>query len=546
MSDEPNSDPEEDTGVLFSFVNRILDRVTTAASNMVSSSPTSPIESPISPQVSPVVPGSFPLIQTPQTPQPRPFLTPPPTPIIVKKSASSLHHCGQFTFYFPRCSHATSHLLHLNTWSGTACNRNCVYDRGNDYWFYADQGSHCSYCGLGAQSGIGIKQTIPEDSKGRDRERFFEGLVRSGKICVGSAEEGAKEEYDAHYVRAVHQYNILIDALPTLNSKAPILSLAQLRTKRRERTLDRWDVRRFRAKRRTEEWVRNIRAEQYAKTKAHVEVGSRPFIVTPTGNPHMDLYTEVSIKGLPVPIDNCAWCQFSLSSSEAIAESGPPSSLPCGHTFHYNCIVELFEKRTKAGEKEKHKCPLCSVWFRDVREIPDFYGRYRNSEHVFDSCCDSSVLSKSDAGDIRGHTGPPWMEELSVKDKEETEEGVDAISETATLDHVEILEGASNHTEEISTVIDQTVEDQAGTERSDSGYDSPSAQLLEEQESLHTGCNEPERSDSFEEDHQSYIVTLRLPPGVIRRTSRLRRQPRRFADEPGGPTERRRSTRRRI
>jgi hypothetical protein len=551
MSDETNSDREDDLDVIFSFVSRALEIV--ANDNMVSeSSPTSPMVSPSTIDGDPST-----TIQSPSFPHfpPHPPFFPPPTaPRVVERSSSSLHRCGQFTFYFPRCSHATSHLFHLNTWSSTVCNRNCIYDQGNDYWFYADEGSHCSHCGLGKLFGIGVKQTIPDEGEGassKERERFFEGLVRSGKLCAGPADEEARQEYNEYYLRAVEQYNKLIDGVPSSGARPTALTPAQQRTKRRERMLDRWDIRRLRARRRIEEWVRNIRTEQYDKTKSHADIDSRPYIVTPTGNPHMDLYTEVPLKSLPVPVDNCAWCQFSLSSSDAISESGVPSSLPCGHTFHYNCIVELFEKRTRAGEKERHKCPLCCVWFKDVREIPDFYGRYRDKEHIFESGCDSSVLSGSEVGDLRGHLGPPWLEEWLTEESENVCDEDEMVSldsiHTVTLNQTmdnsiqltEIIPEAEQ-TEQQTTVPALGVASEQLHPRSNRGNEEISSQPPLTQDSLHVGHGHESMqiSDVFQQG-LSYIVTLQLPSGVQRRTSRRRRRPRRWADESGRNSRRR-------
>lgn len=151
------------------------------------------------------------------------------------------------------------------------------------------------------------------------------------------------------------------------------------------------------------------------KGRFHVDVGMRPYIVTPTGNPYMDLYTEVSLHELQlsVPVGNCAWYQFSLIPADAMMESGRPNTLPCGHIFHYKCIVELFEKRIRAGEKEGHKCPLYSVWFRDVREIPGFYGRYRGKKHEFDSICENSELSASEVGESERTFWAAMVREIS-------------------------------------------------------------------------------------------------------------------------------------
>ncbi|KAE8448838.1 hypothetical protein EG329_008840 [Mollisiaceae sp. DMI_Dod_QoI] len=536
MSQDSDSDPELDLAVLHTFVNHILSLIST--SNMSSSSPTSPIpspNSPLSPQTAYVQQAAREM-QIPQAPEPARPTT----------KASELHHCGQFTLYFPRCGHATSHPFHLNVWSGLVCNKNCVYERIFDYWFYADEGSLCSHCGLGARCGLGTLQTMPEeaDGEGHRREAFFEHLISSGKL--GGT---GREEYESYHLRAVAQYNMLIEGIT--RPKVTVLSPAQARTERGKRLLDRWDIRRMRARRRTEEWVNKIRAEQYVSTKRHVEVGKRPYIVAPTGNPYMDLYTEIPLPALPVPIDNCAWCQFSLCCSDAIKESGPPNALPCGHTFHYNCIVDLFEKRTRAEEKDRCKCPLCNVWFRDVREIPDFYGRYRTKEHIFDSSCGSSVLSRSEEGDLRGHREPPWLEEPSVRDsedarEEEVEDSTETRKSSSVADQVELNAVISR--QELSSTVEQFEQAQQETRvtaeaprnspvsdrtapRRDSGYESGAALVPETQDSLRVDYNVADRIDSFEDDQLSYVITLRLPSRGPRRTARQRRQPRRWADE---------------
>lgn len=513
--EEPDSESELDFEVLSTFVTRIIDLI--LARNMPSSSPASPIRSPISP-ISPQQSRRPSMPQNPEISQgshaANPVQPPSPRP---NTSASTLHHCGQFTFYFPLCSHATSHRFHLNTWSGLLCSRNCVYERTFDYWFYADEGSLCSYCGLGPAtgrlgpaSGIGTLQNIPSEESGMVREHFFENLIQSGKFGGASGPEG-KAEYESCHRRAVAQYNMLIDRIPPFSPTINVPTFAQARTARRKRLLDRWDIRKFRARRRTEEWVNNIRAEQYDLTKAHVEVGSRPYIVTPTGNPYMDLYTGVPLPALPVPIDNCAWCQFSLASQDAIADSGSPNSLPCGHTFHYNCIVELFEKRTRAKEKEVCKCPLCNTWFRDVREIPDFYGRYRSKEHGFDSNYESSVLSESDCGDLRGDREPPWLEEMPVRKSgavhvvEPRSIVLDSEVELISLEDeiqssespILVVERAQRDQDTLDAARRPVVAEDADVSdrvqipsRRDSGYESGSVQSREGQDSLQQSMSE--------------------------------------------------------
>lgn len=553
--EELENDLELDFEVLSIFVTRIIDLI--LARNMPSSSPASPIRSPIlprSPQNSrrPSIPQNPEISQVLQVANPA--QPPSPRPNI---STSTLHHCGQFTFYFPRCSHATCHWFHLNTWSGLLCSRNCVYERTFDYWFYADEGSLCSYCGLGPASGrlgpasgIGTLQNIPSEESGMAREQFFESLIQSGKLGGASGSEG-KAEYESCHRRAVAQYNMLIDSIPHSSPSTNVPTFAQARTARRKRLLDRWDIRRFRARRRTDEWVNNIRAEQYDFTKTHVDVGSRPYIVTPTGNPYMDLYTEVPLPALPVPIDNCAWCQFSLDSQDAIADSGPPNSLPCGHTFHYNCIVELFEKRTRAKEKEVCKCPLCNTWFRDVREIPDFYGRYRSKEHVFDSSCESSVLSESYCGDLRGDREPPWLEEILVRESGAIHvvepRAMVLDSEVASISLEDEIQGSESPLLTVDpaqrdedmldaarqpVVVDSAnVSDRVLSGR-DSGYESGSEHIRERQGSLQENMSAANGAAVSQNEQLSCMVTLRLPSPGIRRSPRQRRQPRIFVEEP--------------
>ncbi|CZR67930.1 uncharacterized protein PAC_17829 [Phialocephala subalpina] len=341
---------------------------------------------------------------------------------------------------------------------------------------------------------------------------------------------------------------MLIDRIPSSSSTTNVPTSAQARTARRNRLLDRWDVRKFRARRRTEEWVNNIRAEQYDLTKAHVDVGSRPYIVTPTGNPYMDLYTEVPLPSLPVPIDNCAWCQFSLASQDAILESGPPNSLPCGHTFHYNCIVELFEKRTRAKEKEVRKCPLCNTWFRDVREIPDFYGRYRSKEHIFDSSCASSVMSESNCGDLRGDREPPWFEEMPAMESVAISVGgprdIVLCSEASSMALEEdlgspilVVDPAQRDQDMLdaarqSVAVEAAIVSRRTPSRRDSGYESSSTQQQEAQVPQRLIRNAEVNGNATSQNQQlSYMVTLRLPSRGARRSSRQRRRPRRFVDE---------------
>jgi len=112
---------------------------------------------------------------------------------------------------------------------------------------------------------------------------------------------------------------------------------------------NRREVRRLRAKRRTERWVQNIRDEQYRVVKVSVAVGKQPFIIGGVGNPYMDLFSKVFVISLAHPIDNCVMCQCPLDNIE---ECGGPYSLPCGHMFHLNCMEELFTKRAESDDKE--------------------------------------------------------------------------------------------------------------------------------------------------------------------------------------------------
>jgi hypothetical protein len=120
----------------------------------------------------------------------------------------------------------------------------------------------------------------------------------------------------------------------------------------------------------------------------------------------MDLFSEASVASLTHPIDNCALCQYPLDD---VRECGNPHSLPCGHMFHLHCLQELFARRVASEEKEIHKCPLCKVWFRDLREVPDFYDRFLSHRQDFESNASSSELSDSDAGAPTGDAPPPWI-----------------------------------------------------------------------------------------------------------------------------------------
>jgi len=99
----------------------------------------------------------------------------------------------QFTFYFSKCGHATSHNYHRTPKSGENCNSNCIYDKNIDYWFWAGKDKRCSFCGLGQEHGFGTQHPIPENEGPRlllfekvkegttleDRMRFtMRGLTR--------------------------------------------------------------------------------------------------------------------------------------------------------------------------------------------------------------------------------------------------------------------------------------------------------------------------------------------------------------------------------
>ncbi|KAE9376153.1 hypothetical protein N431DRAFT_334245 [Stipitochalara longipes BDJ] len=322
--------------------------------------------------------------------------------------SSKQARCGQFTFYFSKCSHATSHKYHQASDSSADCNSNCIYDKKIDYWFWAGKDKRCSFCGLGQEHGFGTQHPIPEDSI--NRELLFE------RIKEGISLGGPDEVYNARFDEAAGWYNRkAVEEIGFTDARAneQTPSPGQLRTKRRLRHKNRREIRRLRAKRRTERWVQNVRDEQYRAVKGNLEIGKQPFLIGEVGNPYMDLLSKVLIHSLPHPIDNCAMCQYALDNVE---EGGGPYALPCGHMYHLLCMDELFDRRADAEEKEIYKCPLCNVWYRDLRRVPDFYDRYLNQKHDFDSNAASSILSDSDEGEERVDPPPPWIfrpEELS-------------------------------------------------------------------------------------------------------------------------------------
>jgi hypothetical protein len=314
---------------------------------------------------------------------------------------SDENRCGQFTFYFSKCGHATSHNFHRTPDSSSDCNSNCIYDQKIDYWFWAGKDKRCSFCGLGQEHGFGTQHPIPEDERLRMIlfEKVKEGMILSEPDDVYNAKfDDAAEWYNRKAMEAI----VLADE----RAKAQNPSPGKLRTQRRLRHENRREIRRLRAKRRTERWVQNVRDEQYTAVKGNLEVGKQPFIIGDIGNPYMDLFSEASLTSLTHPIDNCALCQYPLND---VRECGNPHSLPCGHLFHLHCLQELFERRAASEEKEIHKCPLCKVWFRDLREVPDFYGRFRSHKQDFDSNASSSELSDSDSGAPMGDAPPPWI-----------------------------------------------------------------------------------------------------------------------------------------
>ena len=277
---------------------------------------------------------------------------------------SDENRCGQFTFYFSKCGHATSHKYHRAPDSGPDCNSNCIYDRKIDYWFWAGKDKRCSFCGLGQEHGFGTQHPIPEDEGLRMIlfEKVKEGMILSEPDDVYNAQfDEAAEWYNRKAMEAI--------ALADDRAKAQNPSPGKLRTQRRLRHENRREIRRLRAKRRTERWVQNVRDEQYTAMKGNVEVGKQPFIIGDVGNPYMDLFSEASLTSLTPPIDNCALCQYPLDD---VRDCGNPHSLPCGHKFHLRCLEEIFDRRAAGEEKEIHKCPLCKVWFRDLREFQTF------------------------------------------------------------------------------------------------------------------------------------------------------------------------------
>jgi hypothetical protein len=309
--------------------------------------------------------------------------------------------CGQFTFYFSKCRHATSHNYHRPPNSGADCNSNCLYDRKIDYWFWAGKDKRCSFCGLGQEHGFGTQHPIPDDEGQR--------LILFEKMKEGMVLSEPDDVYNERFDEAAAWYNqkaLEAIALADARAKEQNPSSGRPRTQRRLRFKNRREIRRLRAKRRTERWVQNVRDEQYAAVKENMEVGKQPFIIGEVGNPYMDLLSEVAVISLPQPMDNCAICQYPLNH---VRECGNPYCVPCGHMFHLHCLEELFDRRTDSEEKEVYKCPLCNTWFGDLRKVPNFYDQCRSYEKEFDSDASSSELSDSEDEEEIGDPPPPWI-----------------------------------------------------------------------------------------------------------------------------------------
>lgn len=57
---------------------------------------------------------------------------------------------------------------------------------------------------------------------------------------------------------------------------------------------------------------------------------------------------------------NCAIC---FTKSETL-KNNPLCILPCGHTYHASCIVQML-----VTTKERHRCPLCRHEIKTTPEI---------------------------------------------------------------------------------------------------------------------------------------------------------------------------------
>lgn len=158
---------------------------------------------------------------------------------------------------------------------------------------------------------------------------------------------------------------------------------------------------------------------------------------------------------------------------------------------------------------------------------------------------------------LKGHSGQPWLEKFPALENEtvEDEDGAETVSssDTMTMIHIEDVGEDSCHDDEESRMTleideeahqdgevaqptrNEVTPERPSPRRSDEGDESGPTQPHEHQALLHVNCcDETDRTDMFEEDRVSYIITLPLPR-PLRRTLRRRRQPRRrgWAEESG-------------
>ena len=370
--------------------------------------------------------------------------------------------------------------------------------------------------------------------------------------------EVADEIYDLAFDEAATTYNELaMEAMERVEGKKEDekLSDGDLKRQRRFRHENRRKLRELRAERRVKKWVQNVEDDQYAAIKGNVEIGQQPFIHAFGDNPFGDLFVWVPVHKLLQPIDNCAMCQYPLNEVE---ENGGPFALPCKHMFHLQCLEELFEKRSE--EEEVFKCPLCNVWFRDVREMPvDFCDHYFDQGRDFDSNASSSVLSATDNGDETRGPPPPWLfdnnqlKEVPKWDENTIERRPDAVTGEAVQDSldprspVEIPTSAdeslpqqtrrrgrsaiANHNGTILQAIQEGVREGHGPEVTESGMSevssaapTPPSAEIEDESLLETG-------DS--------VFNTSPPPLLSARAPSRKRQPPKGREEPSTRKRRR-------
>lgn len=134
----------------------------------------------------------------------------------------------------------------------------------------------------------------------------------------------------------------------------------------------------------------------YSKnSKGRCQTPSRKFSNYCSAHRQLDLY-KINTEN-----DICAIC-YEDCNHEDHSENHNFTKLPCGHKFHYNCMIRWIE----SSQKMKYNCPVCR------QEIPDYWMIY--TRPVKNDLCLIKSLSKAKKRSVKF-----FSDDVIVDDKKE-------------------------------------------------------------------------------------------------------------------------------